>query len=233
MFARVVVGCLAIGLVGLQSCTAVLGMERATLDLTSDGSAPAVSTSPCNDPPTDDCNLCIEQHCGAAFAACLDSFSCRATLDSYALCVGESCAKAPATCASKLDGSVRGCLGSCAGECTGTSLATECDLYCGCLGSCVGVGTTIAPTGQECFTKCEADSATPGLVSCQRGHCERGKGRENHCLHATGQDPQCLNAIQSGLPKQQNCFGLSERGWFCDVDSECCSGDCIGTGACK
>jgi len=233
MVARVVVGCLAIGFVVLQSCTAVLGMERATLDLSTDGSAPPGSTDPCTAPPTQDCSLCIEQNCGAAFAACLDSFQCRATLDAYATCIGESCSGAPASCSAKLDSSLRTCVRGCDVECTGTSLATDCDLYCGCLGSCVGVGTAIAPTGQECFTKCEVDLATPGLVPCQRDHCEWGKGRENHCLHATGQDPQCLNAINSGLPKQQNCFGLSERGWFCDVDSECCSGDCIGTGACK
>jgi hypothetical protein len=233
MISRVVVGCLTIGLVALQSCTAVLGMERATLE--ADETVRLESNVPCSQAPTADCSACIEQNCGTAYAVCFGNLACRSALDSYARCVGEDCDGTPGACKSKLDPSLEQCIVGCAGECTGTALATQCELYCSCMESCDGVVAGVL-TGPTCVENCTTNLSRPGLVECLRTHCDFSKiDPPRHCAHATGADPVCETALNSTEPRPSPgaCLGLGLRGWFCNADAECCSGDCIGTGACK
>jgi hypothetical protein len=240
MLTRVVAGCLVIGFVALQSCTAVLGMERATLDLSGDGSVTVESTSPCTAPPTADCTGCLELKCGTSYANCIADSACRRRLDDYALCIGNGCHGISPECLNTLDSSLTTCVGQCASSCGGTTLATPCDLYCACMPVCDTAAFQAAnPTmpvlkGQDCLTKCAEDSKMPGLVPCLRSHCELGKGAVNHCFHATGEDPLCQEALTSGVAQDPaKCLGLNLSGWYCDKDDECCSGDCVGTGACN
>ena len=241
MFARACLTCVGIFLFATQSCTAVLGMERAELELSGDGAVPIVSTSPCTDAPTTDCTDCLEQQCGTSYANCIGDPACRVKLDDYALCIGDQCHGVSPECLKTLPSSLTGCVSGCAGQCGTTTLATPCDLYCACMPQCdtpdfqASNPTKPVLTGQACITQCLSDSATPGLVPCLRSHCELGKGAVNHCKHATGEDPVCIKALTSGLPAQDPgvCLTRRERGWFCESDTQCCSGDCVGTGACK
>jgi hypothetical protein len=237
--ARVVVGSFAAILVAvaLQSCTAVLGMERATLEVVSDGSAGVPSgddpnTSPCVKQPTETCTQCMEG-CGTVYANCVDDPECRAKLDGYARCIGVKCdAAASKDCGRKTLGTLAGCFSACAekGECLGTMLATSCELYCGCMPTC----QSFLPAGWDCFKECGVNSATAGLVDCERSHCELGKGREDHCGHALGIATVCADSTPD---PNANCPGRRAGGWYCEFDSDCCSNTCnpstSGGGSCE
>lgn len=255
MVARVVAGCLGftVAFVALQSCTAVLGMERATLEVSTDGSAAPGSgggsggfnskSTACTDPPSPDCVDCLNQNCSDAYSGCILDRDCRASLDQYALCVGARCngtVEQCATTALPTGSPLMGCLSTCETRCTGTALASPCDLFCGCIPSCdnpdfhaADPGTPVL-TGSDCMTQCKKDSATPGFVECLRSHCEFGNGRVVHCEHATNVNPVCDNL---GPPRGPAiCLGKREEGWYCEKPSECCSGHCVLVdtgGSCK
>jgi hypothetical protein len=242
MSVRLVIGILGMGgvVVALQSCTAVLGMERATLEL-SDGAAgsPAIEqpTIPCATQPTDACTNCLEQNCGTDYATCIDDASCRPKFDAYARCITDSCNPALAKdCGKKTLGSLFTCFSRCGGQCAGTLLASACDLYCHCMPVCdteefrQADPNSPVQLGQACSDKCAEDSLTPGLVECMRSHCELSRGAVKHCEHATGINPVCASAPAA---PSAGCLGKNEPGWFCDTHSDCCSDRCVGTGACE
>jgi hypothetical protein len=256
MLARAVAGCSAVtvALVALQSCTAVLGMERATLEVSTDGAVASGSAGgsgnltskyvPCTERPSSDCVACLNQNCTDAYSNCILDHACRASLDQYALCLGARCNGTVEQCATATlpSGSpLVDCLSTCETQCTGTALATSCDLFCGCMPSCdtqafhAADPDTPVLTGAACMAQCKTDSAKPGFVECLRSHCEFGNGRVVHCEHATNAQPVCDNL---GPPKGPGiCLAAKEDGWYCEKSSECCSKNCAtvvtGGGSCK
>lgn len=241
MSARAVVGSAILALVVLQSCTAVLGMDRATLDESADastGNNPGNTTptnSACTTPPMSACTDCLKTNCGTAYANCIADSDCRVNqLDAYAYCLGDTCnSRTSEECALEylMDPTLKNCLSlsKCASDCHGTTLASLCDLYCGCLSSCdteewrLNHPETPIPSTESCLTKCATDSTTPGFVECLRDHCEYGQGDLVHCEHAMGIRPACDRA--PSMPSA-GCLGLSESGWACNSPGECCSMQC-------
>jgi len=251
MLTRVVVGCLAIGFVGLQSCTAVLGMERATLDLNSDaaaggsGNVPNTSrpkTNRCKALPTDACSACLQDKCGGDYDSCIGDRACRVTLDKYAFCLGDNCQRVSLEdCANEnLDPGMAACVATCQGECSGTTLVDPCALYCGCTPTCTtGAYAQVHPdkpalTGDPCLETCRSDNR-PTHYECLRRHCDFAAAasvpddQQLHCEHATGIDPVCEDAVPT--PPTAQCLDRSENGWPCNAGSECCSGNC-GSNVC-
>jgi hypothetical protein len=246
MVARVVFGFLTVGFVGLQSCTAVLGMERATLDLSADGSAGGSGNVPntlpkktnrCTEPPTTTCTACLTRNCGADYEGCLNDHDCRVKLREYAFCLGDTCqVNSLEDCANEnLDPGLADCAATCQTECRGTMLASPCAHYCGCMPVCAaGIYAQQHPeapalTGADCLKTCE-EQFTPVMADCLRSHCEFADASSAaddvlmHCEHATGIARVCANAAPPD--PRRLCLALYESGWACDSLSQCCSKRC-------
>lgn len=251
MVARAVVGCLAVGFVALQSCTAVLGMERAELDPSIDtagGGSGNVPTTPrgktnrCKALPKDGCTACLQDKCGTDYDTCVGDRACRVTLDKYAFCLGDNCQRVPLEdCANdNLDPGMAACVALCQTECRATTLVDPCTLYCGCMPTCaVGKYAQVHPdklplTGSQCLDTCRSENK-PTLYECLRRHCDFAAAASNdddqqmHCEHATRIQPVCEDATPT--PPTALCLALSENGWPCKEPGECCSGNC-GSNVC-
>jgi hypothetical protein len=249
MSVRVIVGSAALVFIALQSCTAVLGMERATLEVSTDGSAGGSGNAPntshpkthfCKEPPTSDCTTCLRQNCPSDYDNCINDVDCRAKLDAYALCLGNTClVRTLEDCGNEnLDPTLAYCAATCTRDCTGTTLVDPCTLYCACMPTCAtGVYAQTHPeapavTGNPCLDKCRSDNK-PALAECQRKHCDFAAIAEAasdddywlmHCEHATGvPQPVCPDTPPN---PSRLCLGLSESGWPCDKLSQCCSNRC-------
>lgn len=246
----IVLDAAVLGLGLTSGCTAVLGMERASLE-EDGGSAAGVggasgglggasagsSTTACTQPPTKGCSTCLwgssEKGCDSAYDSCMADKTCRLSLDGYSACLGSRCGGAPEDCSRGLSASIRiNCVADCATDCAKTALVSECELYCGCMGQYCGSHLSFLG---DCMTACMA--WPPEVATCRRDHCEWGKGATNHCNHASGEADVAGAVVCSSyaaVPTSQRhiCASGKESTWACDVNAECCSKGCID-GVCK
>ena len=231
-----IVGSVVVGFVLLPGCTAVLGMDRATLDEGAGGISPSGGSQvACKEPPSPGCSDCLrnpDKACDTAFGACMADDLCRGSLDDYAQCLGMRCRGDAEACARKLPSSLRNtCVADCATPCSSTNLVSMCELYCGCMSEfCSGHLSYLG----DCMAKCEGWD--PEVVTCRRDHCEYGKGVVvmgiDHCMHASGEAdtetaPVCPSYLQLPLTKRYTpCGSGKETSWACNVSPECCSKKC-------
>jgi hypothetical protein len=170
------------------------------------------------------CETCMVQNCTAVeLATCISDAQCRRVIDSYAQCLGADCTGTLQQCFEPLFdvGSVVPiCITKCISECSHAPIYSNCDLYCGCmLSNCSSKFDTVA----ECVSDCK--TLLPDVVTCRRTHCEIAPRDPTlpHCDHAVGIQT-CLSSVVQTRPV--DCQDKSLTGYYCQVDSDCCSNAC-------
>lgn len=252
---RVIVAAVSLCGLGHQvaACNSVLGIEEAELDESLDGgSCEFTWVEPVKECiPNEECELCLGQCEGFHTSRddCLADQGCRTALQNHRWClnVDQDCSDEAQNCLNCLPTSgpgqgVRNCMTECSGVCDGTGVYSLCELYCACMAAqCPNQtitllnGTETTDCGAYCAEQTDADA---WKTSCRLSHCSLAENPPDpsaitdHCRHAVSLDGMCT--VQEA--QETFCLGGDDpdkklNGHGCDLDSECCSGECI-SGSC-
>ena len=229
----------------LPACNAILGMERAHLDLgeadagtsmgaggkpvTHTGTGGSVASGEKQLPDctqnSDECMRCLDEKCGMGTSTdCLADPDCRNAVESHTTCISNHLCS-DMTCASSIDTnqSLGNCYASCADKCTDRGLMPICNVYCACMQSeCPDqFSRSLGNAMQSCIDSCNTDSSIHDNALCREVHCELAHkfGADPHCSHAVGLG-QCTGPIPICLT------GINTGLGPCTVDPDCCSGKC-------
>jgi hypothetical protein len=240
---------LALAVVALSNCTAVLGIHKAELDDggTPGGGSTGTSSSatggnytppPVCTTPAESCSACLQTNCPGPANACLADHDCRKSLEAYATCLGQDCTDQAGDCAEMIKAPDMGidlglCIvgDQCKSKCSPGRPVSRCELFCSCMQHLCnndfksGLGNDIA----TCVSMCEP-SWTDRDVNCRWNHCEFAMVDPVHCSHAMFAPDKCNEVPVDKRSKP--CFDGFETGYPCQFDKQCCSKSCVGGTAC-
>jgi hypothetical protein len=215
---------LGVAAAAAASCNAVLGIEEARLDQTSEAATCALPRARPVDRCefTTNCDRCVNERCEEGeVQACVEDPACRKALTNHRICIQDDCRDEDGTCGECL-GEVpkASCLADCAQACTGGELVSLCELFCACMAA-----NCPNHHASDCLETCRN---TPDWeLECVLTHCERAEDPgADHCLHATHELRQCPETPPDPEAMASCEAPLGLIGYGCGQHGDCCSGFC-------
>jgi len=234
----------------VAGCNAVLGIEPAELDDTI-GAASLCPSQSHQTVPNTDCTPCSEDaQSQCKVAECLADHECRKSLRAYRKCLGQACEDEGSACRGCATDKKAAALVACLQRqgCSAAAPTTVCEEYCacmaqecpdtspdgnsgidGCLAACEQGATVGWQTGllDEKLAKLWSGPQPSWRPYCLWEHCElAGDGAHSHCGHAIGRGDWCKDEPKEDTSAPKCAAGKSYGNYPCNVNDDCCSGEC-------